>query len=116
MNVPPEMPCRITSTIALLETIDIPIAIPRGAMIEKIPRKMMISFVVYPVLAKAAPRDTAAADLWIMIPAASYQADSTEVYRPKAMPSKREWAPKARIRTMAEALLTVVLVSVVLSL
>ena len=112
MKVPPEIPCKITSTSALLDTIDIPIAIPRGAMIEKMPRKRMISFVVYPVLAKAAPRDTAAADLWRIIPAASYPADSTEVYRPNAMPSKRECAPRARIRTMAAVLLTVVLVSV----
>ena len=109
MKVPPEIDMKIVSTSLLVSATCMPMMMPSGAMSEKIPRKIRICLVVKPLRAKAPPNDTAAADLWITIPAASWPADSIVVYKPKAMPSNKAWAPMARTSMMAEALLTVTL-------
>ena len=105
--MPPERLRKITSTMGEVSVIDIPIRIPIGVMTAKMPKKSRICLVVNPVRANDAPKETAAAALWIMIPAASYPASSTSVIRPKAMPSNREWTPRASTRIIAEVLLTV---------
>lgn len=110
MKVPPDSPRNVTSMRALLSAICMPMMIPMGVVRAKIPRKRTISFSEKPVLAKAPPSDTAAADLWMRMPKASYPADSMLVCRPKAIPSKKAWKPMASTRMIADVLLTVSLV------
>ena len=105
MNVPPERQAKIESIRGLVSVSNMPTTTPIGDIIEKRAMKIMISFKEYPVFAKAPPRETAAAVLCMMIPAASYPPSSISVIRPNATPSKIEWKPRARTRTIAEVLL-----------
>lgn len=61
----------MVSTSRLLDGIDMPMMMPSGVVSAKIPRKSRICMVEKPVRAKAPPSETAAADLWITMPAAS---------------------------------------------
>lgn len=74
MKVPAEMHTNIVSTNKLVSASIIPITTPIGVRIEKRLMKAVISFNENPVLAKAPPRETAAAGLWNTIPKPSCQA------------------------------------------
>ena len=63
MNVPPEVAWKKTSNSWLVPVTNRPITTPMGVITEKTRSKMTIILVLKSVLAKAAPRETAAAAL-----------------------------------------------------
>jgi len=78
-----------------------PIKMPIGAIRAKIVIKMKVAHFEKPELAKEAPREIAAAVLWMNIPIDSYQSDSALFINPRATPSKSAWKPIARVNMIA---------------